>query len=443
MVKQGCIDKTKDAAVFGLSGKRFEKGEEWMRLLIWKDDEVINAKSVENAILMLTHHHKVAGCFVYNEFSDEIVIAKRPPWIDDNDRFVTAQRLTDHDITHATGWLERVGVTLSINTVRSAIIAAAKKRKIHPAKQYLEALKWDGTERLEHWLTDICGVKDTPYARTVGTKWMIGAAARLLRPGCKMDNTLILEGDQGLGKSTVFKELATFDGKSYFTDDLATPGTKDCSIQLQGVMIVELPEMDALIRTDRNTFVPWLSRTTDRYRPPYGIMLEEKPRRCVFGGTWNPDNTGLFDDPTGARRYWPVSCTEINLDALRASRDMLWAEAISRFKAGENWWLENADDLKAAKEAQEDREADDTWAELINESLFGVTKITVNKVLSLIGVAVDKRDRRAERRVGHHMRRIGWIRKKLRPSARAAPIWYYVSPDTLGLDTEQIERLQD
>lgn len=441
MVKHDEIDPTKDAEVYGLEGQRFKKGEEWMRMCIWKDEETVQPKSVQNGIMFMAYHHQLEDTFVYNEFSDEIVLMKRPPWQDKKERFEKGQRIKDHDITHATAWLERHGVILTINTTRSALIAAAKKKTINPPKEYLDGLVWDGVKRIDHWLIDVCGVKDTPYVQLVGAKWLIGAAARMYHPGCKMDNTLILEGDQGLGKSTVFKELATFDKVSYFTDDLAPPGTKDCSIQLQGVIIVELPEMQALIRTDRNVFVPWLSRTADRYRPPYGIMLVEAPRRVVFGGTWNPDNTGLFDDPTGARRYWPVTCTDINLDVLRGCRDQLWAEAIHRYKAGEKWWLDNEVEIDSARREQELREADDTWGEIINEKIHNATRITVNEILQQLNVPIEKRDRRAERRVGHHMRRLGWGRKKIRPRSYAAPIWYFINPDALGLDTEQLERL--
>ncbi len=437
MVKQTGIDDQKDAEVYGLSGNRFQKGEEWMRFLIWKDEDTVIAKSVTNAICFLTHHHAVEGVFIYNEFSDEIVLGRCPPWRNDKDKFEPMQRMHDHDITHATAWLERVGVTTSINTTRSAIIAAAKNKTINPPKEYFQKLVWDKISRLDHWLIDTCGTEDTPYVRTVGAKWMIGAAARVFRPGCKMDNTLILEGDQGIGKSTVFKELATFNDKAYFTDDLAPPGTKDCSIQLQGVIIVELPEMQALIRTDRNVFVPWLSRTSDRYRPPYGIMLVESPRRCIFGGTWNPDNTGLFEDPTGARRYWPVSCKEINLDLIRTCRDQLWAEAIERYKAGEKWWLEGEEAIALAREQQEMRESDDVWGELINECVHGKTRTTINEILHAMHVPIEKRDRKCERRIGHHMRRIGWSRKKMRPSAYKDPTWYFINPDCLNLNPEE------
>lgn len=439
MVKQTGIDKDKDANVVGLSGNRFVPGEEWMRLLIWKDEETIQAKSVQNAIMFLTYHHEVEGTFIYNEFSDEIVLMRKPPWATKSDRFEAGMRINDHEITNATAWLERHGVSISINTTRSAIVAAARKKTINPPKTYLEGLVWDGVERLDHWLIDCCGVDDTEYVRMVGAKWMIGAAARVFRPGCKMDNTLILEGDQGLGKSTVFKELATFDDKAYFTDDLAPPGTKDCSIQLQGVLIVELPEMQALIRTDRNVFVPWLSRTTDRYRPPYGIMLVEAPRRCIFGGTWNPDHTGLFEDPTGARRYWPVTCKEIDLEAIRSTRDQLWAEAIARYKKGEKWWLDSQDEVHKAREQQELREADDTWSERINEILYQKTRVTINEVLTALSIPMEKRDRRCERRVGHHMRRIGWIRKKMRITTYGSPTWCFLDPVTLDLgNAEQV-----
>lgn len=429
MVKQTGIDKDKSADVYGLSGQRFLPGEEWMRNLMWKDDETVIAKSINNAVLFLTHHRDMEGTFVYNEFSDEIVLNKRPMWIKPRRNFEIGQRIKDEDITHATTWLERHGVQIPLNTARSAIVAAAKENTINPPKDYLEKLVWDGTKRLDMWLIDICGVKDTAYERLVGSKWMIAAIARMFRPGSKVDNILILEGDQGLGKSTLLKELCTFDDKPYFTDDLAPIGTKDCSIQLQGVMVVELPEMQVLMRTDMNVFKPWLSRTVDRYRPPYGILLTDSPRRCIFAGTWNPDGTGLFDDPTGSRRFWPVTCTEIDMVALRGCRDQLWAEAIVRYKAGEQWWLADDEAITWARAEQELREAEDTWAEKINEVTAGMTQTTIGLLLTELNIPMEKRDRRCERRVGNHMRRMGWIKKKKRLRSYGQPTWVFVHPD--------------
>lgn len=434
MVKQTGIDPNKSADVYGLSGQRFLPGEEWMRNLMWKDEETIIGKSVRNALLFLTNHHEIAGTFVYNEFSDEIVLSKRPPWLKPRRPFDVGQRIRDEDITHATTWLEGYGVQIPLNTTRSAIVAAAKENTINPPKEYLEKLKWDGVKRLDMWLIDICGVKDTPYERLVGSKWMIAAIARMFKPGSKVDNILILEGDQGLGKSTLLKELCTFDDKSYFTDDLAPIGTKDCSIQLQGVMVVELPEMQMLMRTDMNVFKPWLSRTVDRYRPPYGIMLTDSPRRCIFGGTWNPDNTGLFDDPTGSRRFWPVTCTDIDMDALRVSRDQLWAEAIVRYRAGEKWWLEDDEAIEHARAEQELREAEDAWGEKINEVTAGMTHTTIGQLLTELQIPMEKRDRRAERRIGNHMRRMGWIRKKKRLRSYGPPTWIFIHPECLNLE---------
>src|SRR5690606_22503655 len=132
-----------------------------------------------------------------------------------------------------------------------------------------------------------------------------------------MDTMLILEGEQGLKKSTALRVLSDALCEGVFTDEMSDPNSKDAGLQMQGMLIVEIAELDAFRRAEITQIKAWLARQKDRFRRPYGKVVEEFARGCVFAGTVNPiGNTGYLKDPTGARRFWPVKCTDINIEAL-------------------------------------------------------------------------------------------------------------------------------
>jgi predicted P-loop ATPase len=129
----------------------------------------------------------------------------------------------------------------------------------------------------------------------------MGAVARVFEPGCKFDYTLVLEGDQGTYKSTLLRTLAG----DWFTDQIADFGSKDASLQLHGVWIIELSELDALNRSEIARMKAFLTQQTERFRVPYGRRLVSVPRQCIFAGTTNSQT--WMKDETGGRRFVPVS----------------------------------------------------------------------------------------------------------------------------------------
>jgi predicted P-loop ATPase len=158
-------------------------------------------------------------------------------------------------------------------------------------------------QRLDSWALTYLGADDTPLNRAFGALWAISAIARIMQPGAKADHMLILEGPQGARKSTALKVLA---GADWFTDELAEIGSKDAAQQMRGVWIIEIAELDAIGRAEVSRIKAFLSRTVDRYRPPYGRYVIDVPRQCVFAGSVNPDT--YLRDETGNRRFWPVRC---------------------------------------------------------------------------------------------------------------------------------------
>jgi predicted P-loop ATPase len=260
-------------------------------------------------------------------------------------------------------------------------VAVARDNGFHPVREYFEGLRWDGTPRLDTWLIDYFHADDTPYVRAIGPRWLISSVARIYEPGCQADHVLVLEGPQGKQKSTALRTLAVKD--EWFTDRLSNLSSKDAIQEVAGVLIIELAELDILMRTKPAAYKAFLSRRYDRFRPVYGRHMVLWKRQCIFGGTVNPTADGRYlNDLTGARRFWPVTCRgRIDIDALRRDRDQLWAEAVVRYRRGDPWWLETEALERLAEAEQQARIAVDPWLPSIRDWLGDRTDVAISEVL--------------------------------------------------------------
>ena len=321
----------------------------------------------DNVALYLENSPEWAGVLGYNEFTAGHVVLKTPP------EPVSARpdsEIEDHFDTEVVRWCERSKLLVKPDLVRRVVDVIARRNSFHPVRDYLESLPpWDRVRRIRTWLIDYCSVESSAskpniYAMAVGEKFLIAAVNRIMEPGVKFDTVLVLEGEQGLGKSTVPRILA---GDEWFSDQLADMGSKDASMQLRGVWIVELSELDVLNRSELARAKAFLSQQTERFRLPYGRRVVQVPRQCVFVGTTNADS--WLKDETGGRRFWPVRCRRIDLDGLRRDRDQLWAEALLQSQAGSTWWLDDADVIRHAVEEQKGRYQADAWQETIAQWL--------------------------------------------------------------------------
>ncbi|MCE6967604.1 VapE domain-containing protein [Cereibacter sphaeroides] len=315
-----------------------------------------------NVIIALTSDAAFAGVLAFDDFSQEIVVRQPLPWDGPTGPF--PRPWEDADDVRTAEWLQLRGVNVAPLVVGRAVGAVAREHRIHPVRDWLETLKWDGTHRIETWTSTYLGAAPTAFHHTVGALWLISAVARIFRPGVKADHMLILEGPQGTRKSTAIKVLA---GEAWFTDELPELGSKDAALHMQGVWIVEIAELDAIGRAEVSRIKAFLTRTTDRFRPPYGRYTVEVPRQCVFAGTVNPDT--YLRDETGNRRFWPLRCGAIDIAALARDRDQLWAEAVHRFREGAIWWIEDPTILADAREEQDRRYQSDAWDDLIEHWL--------------------------------------------------------------------------
>lgn len=413
----------------------------WRSGLVWRTDSKGKATAlrshVSNATEILTHDERWTSCLSLNEFSQIAEIVKQPPHESENGHVWLPRPMRDADFVYIAGWLARnYDLTLESRTVASAALAVADRNPHHPVRKYLDSLVWDGTERLSHWLEDFTGARSVTdsanYVRSVSRAWMISAVARIYQPGCKADHVLVLEGAQGILKSTLFKTL----GDPWFTDQVADLQSKDSSLGVQGVWIVELAELDAMSRHEVSRIKAFLTVTSDRVRPPYGRLVMRYDRQCVFAGTVN--HTDYLRDVTGNRRFWPVRCTDdrINVAGLAEIRDQLWAEAVVAYRAGERWWLE---DESAAQAEQEDRMEVDVWEGPVSTYLDQVARdagpllrerayVTLQDVLEeALNLTVREQGRGEQMRASAILKRLRWERKSiwLEGGGRS---WRYLAP---------------
>lgn len=267
--------------------------------------------------------------------------------------------LKDESETGMTLWMaEHYKFEPCQDKVHRAALYVASQREHHPVRTYLTGLKWDGTARMEDWLERYLSTPSTPLHREIARRWLISCVARVMRPGCKVDTTLILVGKQGKKKSSAFDALAG----NWFCDTSLDFRSKDAMASLQGVWIYELGELDSLQKRESSTVKAFLSRKEDRFRPAFGKNVVERKRETVFVGTTNDKE--FLADPTGSRRFWPVPTDKVDLAGLEAARDQLWAEAVVAFEAGERWWLEGESEEKLAGSSEPYRQVD-AWEEPI------------------------------------------------------------------------------
>jgi predicted P-loop ATPase len=332
--------------------------QSWERELRYKADGSALTKDPGNAALLIAHLPEWAESLSHNDFSHTIHWAKEPPKIDGLEQ--PTGKLADHHLLYVQHWFaKRRHVTFSDAAIHAAIVAAAMQNRFHPPRDYLKSLTWDGKQRLPTWLARYFGAKQSEYTERVGIAWMISAVARIMRPGCKADYMLVLEGKQGAKKSSA---LAALFGDDWFIDSQIPIGSDESYKKLQGKWGVEIAELDAFRGKASSQIKGFITSTKDTFRPSYGRVDQDFPRTCVFVGTTNEKE--YLVDRTGNRRFWPITVGEIDRPAIQLDRDQLWAEALVRFESGEQWWLE---DEKLARREQRKREVKDPWLGLVAE----------------------------------------------------------------------------
>lgn len=288
---------------------------------------------------------------------------------------------------------------------------AARRDSFHPVVDYLAGLTWDGTPRLDGWMTAYLQADDTDYTRAVGTLMLVAAVRRVREPGCKFDEMVVLESEQGKAKSSALAVLAVHE--DWFNDDLPLNAEAKLVIErTQGRWIIEAGELSGMGKKGVEHLKAFLARRRDSSRMAYGRLTHDAPRHFIVVGTTN-DERYLIDN-TGNRRFWPVRVGDIDLEALARDRDQLWAEAAAREAAGVSIRLDRALWEVAAVE-QEDRRLVDPFVPVLAEVFGGLNgKVRSRDVWDVIGTPVGLRTPELERRLGLAIRELGFERTQAR-----------------------------
>ena len=384
----------------------------------------------------LSHHPAWASVLATSELDQRVVFRSGPPF---GTGALVGAAVRDRDVDQIRLWFEDVmGTAVAKRHVIDAVRIVADRNAFHPVRRYLEGLSWDGVPRIDRWLEDSCAVVPESEAqarliRSVGRKWLISCVARAMKPGCKVDTMLILEGRQGIGKSTALSALA---GEGLHCDSAIDFGTKDACQILQGVWIFELAELDALLRRDTSTIKAFLSRSYDRFRVPYGRVPEKVPRSVVFCGTVNHGD--YLRDTTGNRRFWVVRCEDtLDTSGLSAARDALWAEAVHGFLLGEAWHLDPEHE-EGMRDEHDARLEHDPWEERLEAwtnartTATGELPFSMSELLELgLGVPAQSQNPRVTARVSRVLARLGYRKRKR--SSLPRTYFYARKPEVAGL----------
>ena len=424
LTKRICVVTACEAIVF------LEGVDHWTGHLRQGKEGAFTA-SLANIALLLTNDAEWRGKLRYNLLACRVEVAGGLPDIAGLETPICA--LKDEHLPYVE---VKLGQDWGIappaeGRLHKGIEAAAMYYRFNPVMEWLETLTWDGVERIKG-LVDIFGVeKSKDRAAWMFRKWMIGAVARGMNSGdqeIQMDYMLVLEGAQGLRKSTALQVLA---GEAFYGELTESVKKKDAAISLREKWIVEVTELAAMKKTeDVEDLKAFITRKKDVYRPPYGRTLRTYYRMCVFAGTTN--NSEYLNDDTGARRFWPVMCDGKMIDValIKQSLEQLWGEAVAAFRAGEAHYPTTPEEEAFLADEQEVRRQADPWEEIIQEKAANKQYTTTKEIVEVLfkpgdfGTVDHSRVHSGHaRRIAAILRRLGFRQEHVRVSGKKIRLW--------------------
>lgn len=340
----------------------------------------------------------------------------------ENDLFHNRKRMGGHllqsfqgDITDdgaamlRNAFIDRFDFDVGKYSILDAVQVLCVENSIHPIKEYLGGLEWDGVKRIDTWLVDYLGAEDAPLTRAIGKLFFTAGVRRIKEPGCKFDTMIVFEGVQGTGKSTALSILA---GEENFSDQsIIGLDPKSQAEALEGVWILEIAELSGFRHTETAHIKAFLSRSTDRIRPAYARFKESWARQGIIVGTTNDDS--YLKDETGNRRFLPVKTGQIDLEGLKRDRDLLWAEAVEMESESEPITLPK-DLWEAAAQAQKARMPIDPWLDILSPAKGTITngeeRISTRELLgeAYLNIPAGQQKDYQTKQVSKNMRELGW-----------------------------------
>lgn len=395
---------------------------------------------------------EAASVIAYNEFTNDVVKLKATPW------GTPAGVWEENDELELGNWLSREHwlPPMSRQTLEEAVVMVARRHRYHPARARFTALQgtWDGEKRAATWLARCCrsegvladGDPLQEYLKRVGVWLLMAICARVMTPGCKFDYMLILEGGQGLGKSTLARLL----GGDWFADTGLVLGDKDSYQNLQGVLVYEWGELDSLTRSEVTKVKQFISSQKDRFRASFDRRPKDYPRQVVFIGTTNESH--YLSDPTGNRRFWPVRVNQfIDLDWLRENLDQLFAEALHYLAQGARFHPTQKEQRELFDPQQLERTVENALESAIRKLLYDedqkvgisgrnwslVDELTLADLLSALTISVDKQTQVLTKQASAALGRMGWERGRASGKGGKVRPWVYRRPPMTTEDNLQ------
>ena len=306
----------------------------WKARLVYEPRTLKLENSLHNIQLILENDPLLRD-IVFNQLADGMEITGPVPWKH------PAKFWRDQDDAQLISYVDSHYGSFSARNYEIAVTKVTDDRSYHPIREMFEALPpWDGVHRVDTLLIDYLGAQDNPYVRAVTRKALCAAYDRVFNPGIKYDYMIVLNGDQGIGKSTLIAKL----GQEWFSDSLSLSDMNDktAAEKLQGYWILEIGELAGMKKADIDKVKAFVSRQDDKYRASFGRRVTPHLRQCIFFGTTNTEN-GYLRDITGNRRFWNVKVTgngkyqpwDLDTETIQ----MIWAEAMVLAKAGEPLYL--------------------------------------------------------------------------------------------------------
>jgi predicted P-loop ATPase len=382
---------------------------DWINTMCQLNDKGNPAPNLFNAMVGLRVDPRLCNSIAYDEFACSPVMLHE---LAEPGNDIEPRRLTDKDIADVQELLQDCAIrSLSMATTHQAIHSYAHEQPFHPVKDYFATLDWDGTPRIREWLSTYAGAEMSDYTCAIGQMFIVSMIARILKPGCKADHMLVLEGPQGKLKSTLLNVLAN----PWFSDDIPEIGHKDAKLHLRGNWLIEVAELHAFNKADALLLKSFLSRRVEKFRPPFAREEVAEPRQNVFAGTTNRE--AYLHDETGNRRFWPFLCAHrIDVDGLHRDRDQLLGEALHAFRAGTRWWPSHDFEATTIKPQQDARYEADEWQDPIAQFLTtdqGVSQIGATTIGNIAHRALGFADQsrlgmREQNRIRACLKTIGW-----------------------------------
>lgn len=382
-----------------------------------------------NLSVLLETDSKWQGVIAYNEFRQRIEKRIDPPYkgkIGD---------WADKDTVETRVWLDQnKDVNFSKGDIDQVVMMVAHRKSYNPAQDALRAMadQWDNQSRINSWLVDYinaeCDDSNRIYLSEIGSCWLKGVAARVLMPGCKRDDVLVLKGEQGFRKSTAASVIADAIHQNSFTDTLPDLKSEEVKLALHGMIIVEFAELAAINKSEIEVIKNFVTSQIDHVRGKYAHYYGDYPRTCSFIGTTNDET--FLKDPTGNRRWWPVKVASvIDTDLLRSVVRQLLGEAAHRVIAGEPWHVTNLEAHRQAAVIRQDSFQDDVWKDdclaAFHRLKSEVAHIQTADILREMGLKIEQHSKQAETRINQIMRSSGYEYKNTKVRRILKKAWIF------------------